>query len=215
MIRQLSTAAAASALALLSIAVPAATPANGTVTDSTPTVEWTGGPFVVPNQTNVVEIDDLAGNPVDQNSLCEEDTGLTCDIYRFEVNVSSIDPENDLVVIRVSWDNAVTADDGLPDAANTSIPDYDLELYNDTTGEEIVLQQTGDNPEVITLPAANGKYRLQVIPFNAGNTPYAGKVTFEKFEEDKSGALSFAGAFGSGALGLLGLAALARRRIRR
>ncbi|HUS23669.1 MAG TPA: hypothetical protein VM369_01870 [Candidatus Binatia bacterium] len=211
---RLQTFAFAVAALTAAATVTAATPESGTITDEQTTAEFSGGPFIVPNQTNIIQLDDLAGDPIPVNSVCESDTGMTCDEYRFEVKVSSPNPEDDAIVVRVGWDNSVTADDGVPPDANVSIPDYDLELYNDETGDFVAQQATGDNPEVMTIPAVNGKYRLVLVPYNAGNTPYTGKVSFEKFEEER-GVLGSAGAFTGVLLPLLGLAGLLGRARRR
>src|SRR5690348_11593323 len=84
--------------ALAAAGAYAADPASGTLNDTTSKIEWTGGPLFVPNQTNVVE----AAN---QEPVCEEGTPL-CDVYRFEVNASNLDSDNDEIHVSVGFDDA-------------------------------------------------------------------------------------------------------------
>lgn len=176
----------------------AATPESGTITDSQKTVEWAGGPFIVPNVSPTLGL-------ADQEPVCEEGTEV-CDVYRFEVNLSNANLDEDTVVVTVGWEGATDVG-GL-----ATVPDYDLYLYDDSTGDLIVDQASAANPEIITLPAENRKYRLVIIPFAPMDTVYAGKVTYVPFEEEKSLGI-LGGAFGAGTLLLLtGFGVLARKR---
>jgi hypothetical protein len=192
-------------LAALLAAAPlaqAATPESGRIDDANPTAEWDGGPFLLPNVTNVIQLDSAVEDVSDENSICEENTGLTCDVYRFEVALTGpIDEEDDILQITVSWQ-----DDFSGDEAVANVPDYDLELYNEDTGELVKQQATGDNPEILTTALANGRYRLVVIPYAPMDVPYHGVVTHTSYDElNKS---LFAGVLAS----LLALAGLRRRR---
>lgn len=182
---------------LLAGAAGAATPESGTVSDTQHTVEWSGGPFVATNLTPLVL--GLAG----ENALCIE--GELCDIFRFEVNLSDADLENDIVSVSVEWPDV--------DGVAAEVPDYDIYLYDDTTGELVSTAATAANPEVIVLTAENRKYRLEIIPFAPMAQAYNGRVAYVPFEEDKS-VLGFVGALNPALLALLGLAALAARRRR-
>lgn len=188
--------------AAFALPAAAADPASGTITDTQTSVEWTGGPYIVPNLTPAL-------GEAFEDPVCEEGTE-TCDVFRFEINLTSANLDDDLMILTVEWN------DSIPDDANpaANLPDYDLYLYNDDTGERVATQATAANPEAMFFIPANGRYRLDVIPFAAMNEPYTGKVQFVKFEEEKNTALSiFGGALGTGTLmALAGFAALARRR---
>ena len=180
----------------------AATPESGTISDSQTSIEFSGDPYVVPNTTNVLQ-------QADQQTICEEGTP-TCDIFRFEVNLSDASVDDDTLVITVGWE-----DDVIPSTPSVpETPDYDLELYNDATGEFITQQASAANPEVMITVPNNGKYQLRIIPYAGMDQPFTGKVEFVKFEEEKSKAISFfGGAFGLGGLALLaGFGMLRRKR---
>jgi hypothetical protein len=199
-------------LAALLAAAPlaqAATPESGRIDDANPTAEWDGGPFLLPNVTNVIQLDSAVEDVSDENSICEENTGLTCDVYRFEVALTGpIDEEDDILQITVSWQ-----DDFSGDEAVANVPDYDLELYNEDTGELVKQQATGDNPEILTTALANGRYRLVVIPYAPMDVPYHGVVTHTSYDELNKSLFAGAGALGAGVLAsLLALAGLRRRR---
>jgi len=194
-----------SLLALMLPAAYAAEPASGTISDDSPSAEWTGGPFVVPNVTPLLGV-------AEQDPVCEEGTP-TCDVYRFEVNLSNADQDNDFITVTVVWADSIP-DDPLHEQVG-NFPDYDLYLFDDETGDLVVDQASGANPEVITLPPANRKYRLVIIPFMAANEPYTGKVELKSFEDDKSGSGALVGAMDGGLLALLAAAGLLARRRRR
>ncbi len=190
-------------LGVLALPAIAATPESGAITDTQSSVEFSGGPYVFPNATNLVQ---NAG----QETICEEGTE-TCDIFRFEVNLTTANVDDDQIVVTVGWNDSIPDD---PTGSAPALPDYDLELYNDTTGEFITQQATADNPEIMMVVPNNGKYQLRIIPYAPMAEPYTGKVQFVKFEEEKNLAQTFfAGAFDAGALLLLaGLGVLARRK---
>jgi hypothetical protein len=196
------TGAVAGLLALAAGGAWAATPENGVITDTQTSVEFSGGPYAVPNVTNVLQL-------AEGETVCEEGTP-SCDVFRFEVNLADVNVDDDQLVITVSWD------DSIPDAPADDapkLPDYDLELYNDATGEFITQQATGDNPEILVTLPNNGKYQLRIIPYAPMDVPYAGKVEFVRFEEEESKSLTlFGGALGGSALSALVLLLLARAR---
>src|SRR5918996_6108560 len=82
-----------SALALTT--VRAADPASGTIDDEHGSTTWTGL-LLTPNP---------GGSNVPL--VCEEGTPL-CDVYRFTVNRSSIDADNDDIKIELTWADATT-----------------------------------------------------------------------------------------------------------
>lgn len=161
---RLAPVLAASAF-LVSAVAPAATPPSGTVDDAHPSTTWTGGPYIFPNLSP-----QTGGEPI-----CEEFT-VTCDQYRFEVNLSNADVDNDTVIVSVGWNNA--------DA------DFDPYLYDDVTGELLVNGAGSANPDIMFVPVRpdgtfNGKYRVVVAPYLPLAETYTGKVEFQKFDENK------------------------------
>jgi len=176
----------------------AATPESGAITVDQAKVEFSGGPFVGTNITPLVM------GQAGENALCVE--GELCDVFRFEVNLKKANLEDDIVMVSVEWPDI--------DGVAAEVPDFDVYLYDDTTGELVTSAATADNPEVIVLTAENRKYRLEIIPFAPMAQSYAGRVEYVKFEEDKSGVLGFAGALNPLVLGGFALALLLRRRRR-
>ncbi|NJC71709.1 hypothetical protein HC031_18570 [Planosporangium thailandense] len=133
-------AAAALLLAVAAGATPAqaATPASGTVSSTSTSVTWNGGPFLVPNATAT------AGS-----LLCNQAT--VCDDYALTVDVpAGYDAGNDLK-IAVGWS-----------AGNA---DFDVYLY-DSAGNEVAEAATTADPEILVVPPVAGKYTVRVVPFN-------------------------------------------------
>lgn len=196
MLRSTFTALGACFFALPAMA---ATPESAVVSDSQPSAEWSGGPYLTTNITPAVV------GLIDEEPVCEEGTP-TCDVFRFEVNLSNANLDDDQVVISVEWPDPV------PQAQE--VPDYDIYLYDDVTGERVTEAATAANPEIMLVTAENRKYRVVIIPFTPMAQPYSGKVSYVPFEEEKSKAqMFFGGAFGAGALLVIaGFAALARRK---
>lgn len=186
---------AALAACLLTVPAMAADPESGAITDAQTAVEWTGGPFFVPNLTPTLGLAGL-------DPVCEEGTP-TCDVFRFEVNLTTANVDDDSVVIRVGWDGATDI------GGVVTVPDYDLYLYDDTTGDLIITQASAANPEVITVGAQNRKYRLVIIPFADTGVAYHGRAELVKFEAQST---LFGGSLALGALLVLaGLGAWRRR----
>jgi hypothetical protein len=81
----------------------AATPSSGTLSPTSPSISYTGGPFVVPTNSS-----DSAAGPVDcsQTSPCE-DFGLTIDIPQ---TYKDSHPQ-DLVKVEVSWSDPTGGQD--------------------------------------------------------------------------------------------------------
>lgn len=192
-----------SALVLIAMPLRAATPESGTINDTQSAIEFGGGPYVIPNLTNVLQL-------ADQETVCVEGTP-TCDIFRFEVNLTTANVDDDQIVVTVGWTDSIPS---APSGEVPEVPDYDLELYDDQTGKLVVQQASAANPEVIILPAGNRKYQLRIIPYATMNVAYTGTVQFVRFEAEKSKAqVFFGGAFGLGAITLLaGLGVLGRKR---
>jgi hypothetical protein len=181
-----SVPAAVLALALAGPAL-AATPNSGTIDDTTHQLEWSGGPFVMANVTN------LLGDPV---CLDEE---FTCDVYYLDVNLSNADIDDDLILVEIT-----------PDLVH----DFDLYIYDAETGR--LVGSSGNDPgekEQVMLGAENRKYRIVVLPWATAAGTYTGTVTYIPAEHDKSRSF-FGGAIGGGLLVLLAMAGVAGLRRR-
>lgn len=103
------------ALGVLALPAIAATPESGTITDTQNMIEWTGGPYIVPNLTPTLPAE------VSEEPVCVEGTP-TCDVYRFEINLTNANLDDDQAILTVEWN------DPIPDDANpaANLPDYDL-----------------------------------------------------------------------------------------
>jgi hypothetical protein len=175
----------ASALALLlTLPTHAADPDSGTINDSQHATEWSGM-FLTPNPGGSLL-------PV----ICEEGTP-TCDVYRFEVNLSNVDLDEDFIVVEIQ--------------SPTEQMDLDIYIYDEETGRLVGSGTTSTSHEIVTIPAANGRYRAEVIPWLAVAESYTGSVRYVPFENDKS-LFGFVGALAPGFLAVLAGIAIFRRR---
>jgi hypothetical protein len=134
----------------------AATPPNGTLTDTSGPLQYTAGPFNLPNPTPVPE--------VDSGPECNNPT-QPCDEYALTVSLpadyTSTHP-NDLIRISAAWTDG-----------GSGASDYDLYIYPGTVttsnGGQTALAQSASsaNPESTTLCAFNGSrsFTVIVVPF--------------------------------------------------
>lgn len=144
----------------------ATTPTSGTLSPSSPSINYTGGPFVIPANST-----DSAAGPVDCNEAnpCE-DFGLTIDIPQTYKDSHT----TDFVKIVVSWNDP------------TGGQDLDIFLVDnpdDRTYPAHASNGSG-NPEVITVPIANlpagaSQYFVRVVPFISTGQAYNTKITLE------------------------------------
>src|SRR5438477_4290814 len=143
---------------LLAILGMASTPSSGTLSDATPLLTYSAGPFNVPNQSPV--------------GLGQFDTGprcnaqFPCDSFGLTVSLPSgyaAAHPNAAVKITMSW-----SDTGAGQA------DYDLYVYNGTNptvdGNHPADHQSasGSNPEVAVInPVLDGDtpYTIEIVPF--------------------------------------------------
>src|SRR6476661_3974592 len=115
----------------------AATPASGSVSDTSPTTTWTGGPFVAPNATAQV------GDPV-----CDAPTA--CDDYGLHVTApAGFGTSHDLKV-SVGWPNTAA--------------DFDIYLL-DGAGNVVSSAASNADPETMIVPPNSGDYTVRVVPF--------------------------------------------------
>ncbi|MEY2485865.1 MAG: hypothetical protein QOH39_1513 [Verrucomicrobiota bacterium] len=150
---------------LLGLVSFATTPANGTISDSSTSVTYTGGPFNVP--TNAT---DSAGGPV----TC--DSAHPCDDFPLHTNISAAykaaHPDH-IVTIEVSWSDPTSQQDLDIFLVDTAAPGGPYTSHG---------TNAGDNPEVMKVPVsalATGAhdYIVRVIPFVSTGQTYTGKIT--------------------------------------
>jgi hypothetical protein len=144
-------------LASLLLCVPAAALAggSGTLSPSTPILNYTGGPYTGANPSNNVQD--------------EPDCTLvpnTCDDYILTVDVPpnyfTLNPTH-IVTIKVSW----------PNNAN----DFDLYIQNPGTGLNITSSATSADPEIAVIDPVAGVYRVRTLVFAAVNETFTGTIT--------------------------------------
>jgi len=139
--RPLFGAVTAGLLVAVMLSVPtavAATPTSGTVSSSSPTIIWAGGPLLVPNVTATT-------GTLQCGAL------TPCDDYSLTVDVpAGFDADHDLK-IKVGWPN--------------SAADFDLYVY-DGSGAEVAQAASSADPETVVIPALAGQYTVRVVPFN-------------------------------------------------
>lgn len=127
----------------------APSPASGTLSLGTPTLNYTGGgPFVVANTTA------QAGPP-----LC---TGpMFCDDYTLTVSVPAGTSATKFVKVTIEWP--------------ISAADFDVYVYQGAT--LITDAASSSDPEILFLPAEPAApYTIRVIPFAPAGQNYTGKI---------------------------------------
>lgn len=119
-------------------AVQAATPASGTVSDTSTTTSWTGGPFVAPNVTGSV------------NTTPDCTAPQSCDDYKLTVTTPAGYGTDHSLKIDVKW----------PDST------ADLDVYVlDASGNVVGQSASTADPEEVVLPPNSGTYTVRVVPF--------------------------------------------------
>src|SRR3954447_14276555 len=137
---RISLVAAAGAAALTAAVVlpaDAATPTEGTVTDTATSTTWSAGPFAAPN------VSAQAGDPV-----CG--SPQLCDDYTLHVSTPPGYGDGHQLAISVSW-------------ANTAA-DFDVYVLN-AAGDVVGTAATSADPEQVVLPPDTGDYTVRVVPF--------------------------------------------------
>ncbi|MGN6687050.1 MAG: sialidase family protein [Actinomycetales bacterium] len=122
---------------LIALPADAATPASGSISDTSTSTTWTGGPFLVPNVTGTAgDVQCTAATPCD-------DFGLT-------VTVPSGYDATHQVKVNIAWAN--------------SAADYDLYVL-DAAGNIITSSASSSDPEAVLLPAVTGTYTVRTVPY--------------------------------------------------
>jgi hypothetical protein len=114
----------------------AATPDSGSVSDTSTSVQWTAGPFAVPNVTGT------AGDVTCGPELCDD--------FALHVSTPSNYGDAHQLMVKVSWAN--------------SAADFDVYLL-DHSGAVLASSASSADPEVIIVPPTSGDYTVRVVPF--------------------------------------------------
>ena len=124
----------------------AATPAEGTLTDTSPPVSWTGGPFANDNASALV----LSPPQCDA-------TLNPCDDFSLHVDTPAGYGTDHALVVDVSW-----AD-----------PSADFDVYVlDAAGDVVGSAASTADPEKVTIPPTSGDYTVRVVPYAATGQTY-------------------------------------------
>ena len=143
-------------VAFLSVRVQAGTPDHGTLSTASPSLSYTGGPFLAPNAT-----DSATGVTCDQADPCDQ-FALTVDL---PADYATTHP-GDTLRLEVGWKDATGA--------------QDLDIYLlDSAGQYVARVTDSANPEVIVIPAGSGRrtYTLIVSPSLTTGQPFTGKLS--------------------------------------
>src|SRR4051795_671358 len=132
-----AAAGAAALAAAVVLPADAATPTEGSVSDTATTTTWTAGPFVAPN-TSAQAGDPVCGSP------------QLCDDYTLHVSTPPGYGDGHQLAISVSW-------------ANTAA-DFDLYVLN-AAGDVVSTSASSADPEQVLLPPDTGDYTVRVVPF--------------------------------------------------
>jgi hypothetical protein len=115
----------------------AATPTQGTVSDTSTTTTWGGGPFLTANVTA------QAGEPV-----CDVPT--SCDDFTLHVDTPAGYGTDHQLVVKIGWTNTAA--------------DFDLYLL-DAAGDTVATAASSADPEQVIVPPTSGDYTVRVVPF--------------------------------------------------
>jgi hypothetical protein len=133
--------AAAGSLALLIPigldAADASSPTSGSISDTSTSTSWSGGPFAVPNVTGTL------GDPI-----CNVAT--PCDDYALHVSTPAGYGDAHQLKISVQWPLATA--------------DFDVYVLN-AAGSIVGTSASSADPETVLLPPDTGDYTVRVVPF--------------------------------------------------
>jgi hypothetical protein len=116
----------------------ASAPAEGSVTDTSTSVSWTGGPFAAPNVT---------GTALDAPDCTAPDS---CDDFTLHVSTPAGYDDSHSLKIEVSWP--------------TTAADFDVYVL-DQQGNLVGQAASSADPEQVVLPPTTGTYTVRVVPF--------------------------------------------------
>lgn len=132
--------------------VLAGTPPSGTLSPSSPTLAYTGGPFAVSNPTS----------PVGETPpVCPPGT---CDDFALHVDIPAGDTNAYFVKVEIDWVDSGTTTQGAPNS------DFDCYIYQ-SDGITLVGKCPGtDHPEKTNFQALPGDYIIRVVPYDVSPT---------------------------------------------
>src|SRR6478736_4744589 len=130
------TATAALLVGGVGAAAVAATPAEGSVSDTSPSAQWTAGPFAAPNVTGT------AGDVTCGPQLCDD--------FALHLTTPTGYGDTHQLTVKVGWANAAA--------------DFDVYLL-DHSGAVLASSASSADPEVIVVPPTSGDYTVRVVPF--------------------------------------------------
>ncbi|MFP5305070.1 MAG: sialidase family protein [Gammaproteobacteria bacterium] len=147
------------AFGFYSLIALAADPQSGTLSDSSPELSYSSGPFLVSNPVGIT----ANGEPD-----CA-DPVLPCDDFALTVELPAGFVEarpTAEVRIAVSWENPAE--------------DYDIFLY-DADGAVVRDSASSANPEIMTIPASDGstQYTVRIVPYAAAGGSTSATITLE------------------------------------
>ncbi|MEO5711713.1 MAG: CARDB domain-containing protein [Nocardioidaceae bacterium] len=127
----------------------AATPTGGTVSDTSTTIGWSGGPFVAPNATGA------AGTPA-----CT--VPQSCDDFTLHVATPAGYGTTHTLNLKVSWTNTAA--------------DFDVYVL-DRAGNVVGTSASSADPEQVILPPNSGDYTVRVVPYAPLGSSYSATAT--------------------------------------
>ncbi|HET8603384.1 MAG TPA: CARDB domain-containing protein [Marmoricola sp.] len=127
----------------------ASSPSEGTVSDTSPTTTWGGGPFVTPNVTG--------------NALSQPDCSVpqSCDDFTLHVSTPAGYDTDHQLKIDVQWPNTAA--------------DFDVYVL-DASGNVVGTSASSADPEEVTLPPTTGDYTVRVVPYAPLGDSYTAKA---------------------------------------
>ncbi|HEY3527901.1 MAG TPA: sialidase family protein [Nocardioides sp.] len=128
----------------------ASSPTEGTVTDTSTSVSWTGGPFALPNTT---------GTALDAPDCTAPQS---CDDFTLHVSTPAGYDDSHSLKIEVSW----------PETA----ADFDVYVL-DQAGNPVGQAASSADPEQVVLPPTTGTYTVRVVPFLPLGQSYTATAT--------------------------------------
>ena len=127
----------------------ASNPAEGTVSDTSTQVTWSGGPFVTPNATATA-----LGAP-------DCTLPMSCDDFTLHVSTPAGYDTGHALKIDVAWPNTAA--------------DFDVYVL-DAAGNTVATSASSANPEEVVVPPTTGTYTVRVVPFAPLGDSYTAKA---------------------------------------
>lgn len=129
----------------------AAAPAGGTVSATSPSTSWTGGPYAAPNPTGAAGAPDCT-------------VPGSCDDFKLHVATTSTYAAGHRLRITVGWSNTAA--------------DFDVYLL-DAAGRTVATAATGADPEVLLTAPTAGDYTVRVVPYLPLGSSFTAKASLE------------------------------------